>query len=230
MCNRYHLDATADELIEMFELVRDVGISTFVGAFYPGKRVPVVRQHKGVRRIEQMTWGFPPFKGKRPINNTRSEQASGSPFWRPHLGQRCVFPISQAIEWQHQVDTRTGELLKVPHSIRFRDGRLAAVAGIYGADGQDSYCSMMTCRANRFWSQIHNAKPDDPRMVCFLLDSQAIADWLDVDQSYEAVKCLLRPLPDAQDLLVATSASSSEPDGRGAERAEGPTDEPGLFR
>jgi hypothetical protein len=89
---------------------------------------------------------------------------------------------------------------------------------------------MMTCRANQFWSQIHNAKPDDPRMVCFLLDSQSIADWLDADQSYEAVNRLLRPLPDAEDLLVATSASSHDPDGRGAEQAKGRTDEPGLFQ
>jgi len=63
---------------------------------------------------------------------------------------------------------------------------------------------MLTCRANKLWSTIHNAKPDDPRMVCFLPDKQAIAAWLDPGRSYESLKELLSPMADEPGLLVST--------------------------
>ena len=157
-----------------------------------------------------MTWGFPPLKGKSPITNTRCEKAASSPYWQPHLSRRCVFPMTAAIEWQHQVNPQTGELRKVPHVIRFRDDRLAAVAGIYstgatlpGAGAGTACCSMMTCRANRLWSSIHNAQPADPRMVCFLPNPQMIDAWLDPKPPYAMVRDLLQPLPDDADLLIA---------------------------
>ena len=62
---------------------------------------------------------------------------------------------------------------------------------------------MMTCRANSTWAAIHNANPDDPRMVCFLLDQNEINAWLDPEQPYTEVHHLLRPVPDQLDLLIA---------------------------
>lgn len=159
--------------------------------------------------MEHMTWGFPPFKGKRPINNTRSEGAADSHFWSRHLNRRCVFALSEAVEWQQRVNKRTGELKKVPHVIRFRDRRIGAVAGIYD-DKDDPCCSMMTCRANKAWATIHNADPDDPRMVCFLLDSEAIAAWLDADKPFEAVEHLLTSVPDELDVLLADPLTTAD--------------------
>lgn len=201
MCNRYRLKAKPDELIELFDLnLPDHAIDS---EYFPGKPVPVVVQHDDGRTLAEMTWGFPPFKGKRPINNTRSETAAGSRYWKRHLARRCVFPLTEAIEWQHQVNTDTGELRKVPHAIRFRDGRIGAVAGIYTHGEEARCCSMMTCRANQLWSTVHNAKPDDPRMVCFLLDHEAIESWLDPSRPFDEVEHLLQPIPDELDLLAA---------------------------
>lgn len=201
MCNRYRLKAKPDELIELFDRLYDQPSQAIDAEYFPGKRVPVVHHDRDGVRLAEMTWGFPPFKGKRVINNTRSENA-GSPFWKRHLGRRCVFPLSAAIEWQYRVNRETGELRKVPHAIRFRDDRIGLVAGIYRP--ADECCSMMTCRANQTWAAIHNADPDDPRMVCFLLDAEAVTAWLAPDRPYESVAHLLRPIPDDQDLLIAT--------------------------
>lgn len=201
MCNRYRLKSKPDELVDLFTLAAVRTPPELDGEFFPGKPVPVIRLHEDGRYLEQMTWGFPPFKGKRVINNTRSEKAGTSRYWRRHLDRRCVFPLSEAVEWKHMVDTSTGELLKVPHGIRFRDDRVAAVAGIYMTDDEGNRCSMMTCRANEYWATIHNAKPDDPRMVCFLLNDQDIEQWLDPANSYDDVHGLLKPI--ASDSLIA---------------------------
>ena len=212
MCNRYRLRATPDAVMAFFNLSHDARLPVITAEYFPGRPVPVVCQPGGVRQLQEMTWGFPPLKGKTPINNTRCESAAASPYWKPHLGQRCVFPLTAAIEWQHQINPQTGELRKVPHLIRFRDDRLAAVAGIYGTGSGSACCSMMTCRANRFWSTIHNAKPDDPRMVCFLLQPEAIDAWLDPNPPYETVRDLLRSVPDEADLLSA-QPNSGPPQG-----------------
>lgn len=206
MCNRYRLKAKPDELIDLFDLPRDLAVGPITAEYYPGKPVPVVlHASSGSRRLESMTWGFPGFgKSAKSINNTRSEGASASRFWSRHLHQRCAFPLSAAVEWQHRVDTSTGEVRKVPHTIAFRDERLGVVAGIYSTTDKGSCCSMMTCGANRTWAAIHNAKPDDPRMVCFLLDKPALAAWLDPSRSFDSVRDLLRPVPDESDLLIAS--------------------------
>ncbi|MCC6683410.1 MAG: SOS response-associated peptidase family protein [Phycisphaeraceae bacterium] len=208
MCNRYRLKAKPDQLIDMFDLIREVADLALAAEYFPGKAVPVVRQVGPARRLERMVWGFPPFKGTRPINNTRAEDAASSRFWAKHLNHRCVFPLSEAIEWQHRVNRKTGELKKVPHVLRFRDGRIAAVAGIYQVGQDAACCSMLTCRANRLWATIHNAKPDDPRMVCFLLDRDAWGAWLDPTQPFEAARGLLKPVPDELDLLMAEPLGS----------------------
>ncbi|MCE9590079.1 MAG: SOS response-associated peptidase [Planctomycetes bacterium] len=215
MCNRYRLNASPDELIDLFDLPRGITLRPIAAEFYPGKPVPVVSQRDGVRSLGEMTWGFPPFKGKRPVNNTRSEQAASSSYWSRHLMHRCAFPLSEAVEWQHRVDTKTGEVRKVPHTIGFRDGRVAAVAGIYHASAGEACCSMMTCRANRLWSSIHNADPDDPRMICFLPDAHAINDWLDPERPYTSVQQCLAPLPDDDGLLVAAPYGEREKDAGG---------------
>jgi putative SOS response-associated peptidase YedK len=203
MCNRYQLKAKPDELIDLFDLPCAQSVGEIAAEFFPGKPVPVVYQDRDARQFQHMTWGFPPWRGRRPINNTRSEKAASSTFWSQHVGHRCVFPISAAVEWQHQINTTTGELRKVPHIIHFHDNRIGVVAGIYSADQGAPCCSMMTCRANRLWASIHNANPDDPRMVCFLLDTEVIEAWLDPNRPYEAACDLLGPVPDEPSLLVA---------------------------
>ncbi|QOJ14601.1 MAG: SOS response-associated peptidase family protein [Planctomycetia bacterium] len=203
MCNWYRLKARPDELIDLRWLPRDTRVPDISSDFFPGMPVPVIRRHSDARQLDEMTWGFPAFNGGRPINNTRSEKAASSPFWKRHLENRCLFPITGAIEWQHRANLQTGKVQKIPHMISFRDAGIGAVAGIYGVGPGGACCSMMTCRANRLWSTIHNAKPDDPRMPCFLLDPESIATWLDPDRSYERALDLLQPLSDNADLLIA---------------------------
>lgn len=203
MCNRYRLKATPDELIDVFEGIENPPSQPIDAEYFPGRMVPVVHRVNGTLRLTEMTWGFPPFKGKRVINNTRSEKAATSPFWKRHLDHRCAFAISSAIEWQHQVNPTTGELRKVPHAIRFRDDRIGVIAGICSWQQSEPCCSMLTCHANATWGAIHNADPDDPRMTCFLPDHDAISAWLAPDQPFKAIAHLLRPLPDDLDMLIA---------------------------
>lgn len=212
MCNRYRVRATPQEVRDLFNLSIGSESPAIDGEFYPGKPVPVVLELAGApRRIETMTWGFPPFNGTKPINNTRSESAPASGYWKRHLATRCAFPLSAAVEWKQVTDTSTGEVKKVPHVISFKDGRLGAVAGIYMRSGDEMRCSMMTTKANKFWSSIHNKDPDDPRMICFLLDHASLGAWLDPSRSYDSVKELLRATPDDVE-LVAAPLGTTKPD------------------
>lgn len=211
MCNRYRTETTAEEIAKVFQLSLGFIAADFNGEYYPGRLAPVIVQPKGAeRRLESMTWGFPNFKGPKPLNNTRSEGAPTSRFWKSHLNNRCVFPLSSAVEWKHVVDTATGEVRKVPHSIAFKDGRLGAIAGIFKRSEDAAQSSMMTCSANTYWSSIHNADPSDPRMICFLLDHASINAWLDPSRSHESVWDLLRATPDDVE-LIATPLAVNKP-------------------
>lgn len=197
MCNRYRLSTAPDALYHAFGSVVDGAPSQRIDAeYYPGKAVPVVVQAPTGLHWSSMTWGFPPFKGSRPVNNTRSETCATSPYWRRHLGTRCVFPLTAAIEWQHRVDRSTGELRKVPHALSYRDGRIGLVAGIWMEHDGAARCSMLTCRANATWAAVHNAAPDDPRMVCLLSDHAAVGAWLDAAAPFAAVQYPLGQAPD----------------------------------
>ncbi|MCE9620266.1 MAG: SOS response-associated peptidase [Planctomycetes bacterium] len=201
MCNRYKLRAKPDEFVAYFGALQGLPREPIVAEFFPGKSVPVIVQAAEGRMLQEMTWGFPPFKGSKPINNTRAETAATSAFWKRHLGTRCVFPLSEAIEWQHRTD-EAGRLRKVPHSIGFSDGCIGAVAGIWAAKESGAVCSMLTCHANRAWAEIHNANPGDPRMVCFLRQREDVEAWLDGVRPFADVAQRLGPLPDERSLLA----------------------------
>jgi len=106
-------------------------------------------------------------------------------------------PLTAAVEWQHRSEPalfgQPGPVQHVPYRIHYADHRLCAIAGIWSDRQGDARpcCSMLTCRANKPWAQIHNAKPDDPRMICFLTTPQAIRDWLDPANTFDRLRQLL---------------------------------------
>lgn len=54
---------------------------------------------------------------------------------------------------------------------------------------------MMTCRAEGVAAEVHNNKPDDPRMVVFLPDAEAVSAWLNPEAKFDDVRNLLNHPP-----------------------------------
>ncbi|MBH06376.1 MAG: hypothetical protein CMJ20_08655 [Phycisphaeraceae bacterium] len=104
-----------------------------------------------------------------------------------------MFPLTGAIEWQHQFNRTTGKITKMPQVIQLVHGGLGAIAEIY--DPEQHRCSMLTCKANLWWQKTHNAAPDNPRMVCFLKNEGEIRSWLNPNQHIQHIQPLLRPTP-----------------------------------
>ena len=69
------------------------------GDVFPGRMTPVIRADaNGALVWEVMQWGFPPFKGTRPVCHVAN---IGSVFWRPWLKPhwRCAIPVEAFSEY-----------------------------------------------------------------------------------------------------------------------------------
>ena len=204
MCSRYQLSVPKKDLRDGFtirewlgydELPDHLNYEFFPSTAKKGRNVPIIFDGGNHRALDWLGWGFTSSfpKGNSMIFNTRSETILHRRIWQPHLNHRCILPLTGAIEWQHQFNKTTGEITKRPHVIQLVHGGLGAIAGIY--DPEQRCCSMLTCRANPWWQKIHNADPDNPRMICFLQNEGEIRSWLNSNQNLLHIMPLLRPAP-----------------------------------
>ncbi len=189
VCNRFRILKTNQLLVEAFDIARDLLNVPLPGEFFPGSRVPIVRQGQDGRELIDATWGIQ--LGKHRVTNSRDDKIDT--VWRRFMGNRVVFPIDQAVEWHYDLDLLGQPVGKPrPWVIERVDGGIAAVAGI--ADGD--CVSMMTCPADGVYAQVHNKSPDDPRMLVYLPAAQDISDWLDDNLPPRQLKQMLHPAPD----------------------------------
>ena len=162
MCGRYTLAATADELVEAF----DVPPPTFdlVPRYNiaPSQDVPVVAEDRHGRRVGLLTWGLVPGWIEEPgsgIINARSESVADKPSFREAFERRrCLVPADGFYEWKKEGGG------KVPYWIHPRAGGLMAFAGVWerwsrpGAESRHTF-AILTTDASEDVAPIHDRMP-----------------------------------------------------------------------
>lgn len=191
MCNRYQVRASAKQIRQAFGVTSELFEPANPAEYFPGSTVPIIRAADGGRELAGVEWGIP--LGKHRVTNSRDDKIDRT--WGRFMSRRVVFPLSRAVEWRYPLDMfgqPTGK--PKPWVLYPADESIAAIAGIAAAD--DAGVSMMTCRATGIAAEVHNKKPDDPRMVVFLTEPNDIERWLDPDADADNVADLLKPPPD----------------------------------
>lgn len=157
MCGRYALNATAQQLIEHFQLLSCPDFSPRFN-IAPTSQIPVIRWKPDTGRVGQLVrWGLIPSWSKEPtakLNNARAETVHEKPSFRTSYARhRCLIPASGFYEWQG----------KQPYYIHPADG-FFAFAGLLAAwkapDGQTivSTC-IITTEPNEVMVPIHDRMP-----------------------------------------------------------------------
>lgn len=184
MCNRYRMTAKQTEVARAFGIEppypEDVTIPP--PELFPKRPAYVVRQEDGARRLDVMTWGFPPpAAGRAPVTNVRN---LASPFWRTALARpdrRCLVPVSKFCEWEGEKGAKVARWFSVPSRPLF------AFAGLWRPVEEGSAFAFLTCEANALVGAVH------PKAMPVILDEQDYAGWL--DGSLDQVCRLASPFP-----------------------------------
>lgn len=169
MCGRFVSATPSAQVAAFFEaepldesLVAEYNVA-------PTSDVHVVVEDDTGRHLRVMHWGLvPPWakdtSGASRLINARSETVAVKPSFRSAFARRrCLIPVDGFFEWT----TVPGRLRKQPMFISAAAGGMLAFAGIWEfwsppdrADDVGLYsCSILTCAANEFVSQIHDRMP-----------------------------------------------------------------------
>jgi len=163
VCGRYTLTVSAAVLAEVFAV--DVPELRPRYNVAPTQTMGVVRLDRhGARAWRQARWGLIPSWSKDPaignrMINARAETAADKPSFRAAIRRRrCLVPADGFYEWRRSPDG------KVPHLIRFEDGRPFGFAGLWerwrdpGGEEVDSY-TILTTRPNEVVATLHDRMP-----------------------------------------------------------------------
>jgi putative SOS response-associated peptidase YedK len=164
MCGRFLLNATPEEVRELFGFTDEVPFPARYN-IAPTQPVGVVWSAAGQRRFSLMRWGLVPSWVADPstytlLINARAESLDERPAFRDAFrDRRCLVPASGFYEWG------PGRFRdRQPYWMRPRSGGLVAFAGLYetwtGPDGKatDSVC-IITVPANGETRPIHDRMP-----------------------------------------------------------------------
>jgi putative SOS response-associated peptidase YedK len=156
----------------------------------PSQDAPVFL-NDGSLMVRQMRWGLIPSwaddeKISSKMINAKAETLSKKPAFRRCLeNRRCVVPADGFYEW------RTIGRTKIPRRFILEGDQpfeFAALWDSWPAPGRNRIESftIITTDANEVVRPIHDRMP-------VILDSSAIAEWLDPDRPFESLEPLLRP-------------------------------------
>jgi len=152
----------------------------------PGQKAVLIRwdARKGIRRLEDMTWGLvPPWaaekKDAHPLINARAETLSEKPsFKEAFLTRRCLVPADGFYEWKKEGEE------KKPYYFSMKDKKVFAMAGLWESYTKDKKVfttfTIITTRANELIAPLHERMP-------VILPLSAVAVWLDPNLSDPSV-------------------------------------------
>lgn len=188
MCGRFTLTKPARLVADLFRLPEPPPEMAPRYNIAPSQKVPVVglKPDGHTRGLAHLRWGLVPSwansmaEGIKPIN-ARAEGIESKPAFR---GKRCLLVMDGYYEW-----AAVGGK-KVPHHIRFADGRPFGVAGLWDVwtDGTAKLvtCCMVTTAANADVRGVHDRMP-------VILDPDRFDRWLSPDADEKELKALLVP-------------------------------------
>ncbi len=215
MCGRYTLAASADELVETFDVPLPAFELTPRYNIAPSQQAPVVAADRHGRRMGLLVWGFLPGGAPAPgpgIINARGESVTSKPSFRGAFARRrCLVPADGFYEWRRE------GARKVPYWIHPLSGGLLSFAGIWerwagsGAEPRHTF-AILTTEASEDVAPIHDRMP-------VIIAPADRAAWLDRGASPDDLRELLRP-------AVVGSLAAREV----SQRVNRPTeDDPGLI-
>ena len=195
MCGRFTLRASASEIAEFFELMRDL-VECDAPRFNiaPTQSILAVREASTGREPVRFRWGLIPSWSKdtkmaASMINARAETVAEKPAFRSAFRRRrCLIPVSGFYEWQ-----RDGKA-KTPHLISPRNAALFGFAGLWekwqAPDGElVESCTILTTSPNELMATIHDRMP-------VILTPNDFGVWLDPQvDDVSALSALLVPYP-----------------------------------
>ena len=207
MCGRYTLGATAEELVEEF----DVPWPTFDFEprynIAPSQDVPVVAEDRRGRRMGLLTWGLVPGWAHEPgpgIINARAESVADKPSFREAFeGRRCLVPADGFYEWRKDGGS------KIPYWIHPPRGGLISFAGIWerwrrpGVEPLHTF-AIITTDASDDVAAVHDRMP-------VVVAAEARVRWLDRSTPREDLLPLLRAAPSGSLTLRRVSSRVNRP-------------------
>lgn len=195
MCGRFTLNATVDDLMAAFPMIRFADIET-----QPRTNICPTQQVLAVRQTETdspaacwFRWGLVPFWAKdlkigSQLINARAETVVDKPAFRSAFKKRrCLVLADGFIEWTGEKKARR------PWHITFADKRPMTFAGLWERWGEGEQtietCTIVTTTANAAMSKLHDRMP-------VILDGRDRGRWLDCSPCEPALLTeMLRPHP-----------------------------------
>lgn len=195
MCGRFTLRASASEIAEFFELIRDL-VDWDEPRFNiaPTQSILAVRASSGGREPVRLRWGLIPAWAKdtklaASLINARAETVAEKPSFRTAFRRRrCLIPVDGFYEWRREGKS------KVPHWFSLRSQELFAFAGMWekwqAPDGTAvETCATLTTTPNDLMATIHDRMP-------VILKPSDYDVWLDPQvDDVNALSSLLVPYP-----------------------------------
>ena len=225
MCGRYTLIPNVDELIEFFQLPRE--IFPLLEPRYniaPTQPILVIHEQNKARHAEQMLWGLipswsPDAKPNATLINARSETLTKKPSFRESFKRRrCIVPASGFYEWQKLNKT------KQPFYIQPAREKFFAFAGLWD-DWRESVrsCAIITTEANTLMQAFHDRMP-------VILQRKDFAQWLDSScEDMKTLTPLLTPLAPSEMRAAPVSSFVNSARNQGPECLKPHVPEPALF-
>jgi putative SOS response-associated peptidase YedK len=149
------------------------------------------------KSIYPATWGLIPEWGQNNIQNFRkkyntlnakSENLLTSKMYKENAeDNRCIILVDGFFEPHKWYDQTIPYYFYQPTN-EFKDGRdIFAFAGIYNEFNNKFSCSLITTKANDFFSEIHNVKKRMP----LVLKEDLIGEWLSTNLSNNQISSIL---------------------------------------
>ncbi|MEN2768251.1 SOS response-associated peptidase [Ornithinibacillus xuwenensis] len=175
MCGRYTLLADELDILEEFDVERQITDYHPSYNIAPGQNVLAIIHDGKEKRAGYLRWGLvPSWANDEKIGykmiNARSESAHEKPSFKGLMSRkRCLIVADSFYEWQRINDQ------KIPKRIHLKDRKLFAFAGLWDK-WQHTYkalftCTILTKEANPFMQEIHHRMP-------IILPKDKEDDWI----------------------------------------------------
>lgn len=197
MCGRFTLHHSVEEVAARFaveQITFDFGPRYNIAPMQPLAVITRGAHGDDHTLLEGYRWGLVPFWAKdealgAKMINARLETLSEKPSFKTALQRRrCLVPADGFYEWK--VEGKS----KIPHHVRFRDGRLYAFAGLWdewdkGGLGPLRTATIVTGPPNGLLSTLHHR-------MAIIVKPENEKRWLDPDVDADEALSLLEIFPD----------------------------------
>lgn len=175
MCGQYYVEEDYIERMMWIypQLKKPLAVSPSTGVIKPSLQASVLLNRHHQKALEQMTWGFPAFKGKGLHINARSESVLEKKTFKESVRlNRCAIPATCYYEW---------DVSKNIIAFHRKDHGLLFFASIHQSFEGAHRFVILTTRANPSVASIHH------RMPLVLRDTQDIELWLKNSKDYQTL-------------------------------------------